>query len=336
MAALHKGGRHGDGSRRMSRGRSNQPPGEAGEPISDFIRQLEAELPYPPRVRDQVIAEVRDHLESLAARELNDRYTRPEAEARAISAFGTTEDFITRFEQQGGPTPADGSPSLGVGASVGVYVALVVAAIVWTPAREAWPAIVAAAAVFATCLSPTRRNLGPLIGGAMGAILGNVAIAHYIAFRGAGPVAPNVEQIYVWSMVIGACVGMLVGLVPRLRRDPSPLLWATVFGIAGHVVARLWLEDSPSLTSLATLATGLVLGTALGLHRIGRRLLPLALGTMIGATGGTILIPLSFRLGLPAYVSAGLILTISTIVGLLGGAATATATRRRLPHAPPT
>jgi hypothetical protein len=144
-----------------------------------------------------------------------------------------------------------------------------------------------------------RRNLGPPLGAALGAIVGNIPVAHYLIFHSPSslsqPDSALFRSITLWATAIGALCGLGIGLIPRLRNDPTPLLWATALGFGGHVVARLWLEDSPTLTGLTTLTVGLLIGGALGLHRLARRYALVPLGAMLGLTSAFLLVFLGVR-----------------------------------------
>lgn len=268
------------------------------EDISQFLTELDQALPYSQRVRAQVTREVRDHLLSLMAKAQDEGLNEREAGARALKAFGTIDQFIARFEAEGGPITADDSLTFGFGVAIGSYVGLILGATAWAFLEEPLMLITClVAGALAGVVLPVKRNLGPLVGAAMGAIFGYGAVAHYLLFQSRSSfsraISSDPRAIILWSTVIAALVGMGLGFVPRLRKDPSPLLWATALGLGGHVVARMWLEDAPTLTSMAMLLLGFAVGGALGLHALGRRYALVPLGAMMGFAVGVALFIIS-------------------------------------------
>ena len=148
------------------------------------------------------------------------------------------------------------------------------------------------AGVLAARAPVLQRNPGPAVGGAMGALAGNVAVAHYLVMN----IQPSFDETW-WDyrmITIVTTAGMTllgaaVGFIPGLRRDASPLLWATGLSIGLHVVARSWLEDHPTATGLALLGSGLIIGAIVGLQRQARRFALLPLGALFGMVVGFLL-----------------------------------------------
>lgn len=289
MDSIHRCDQRGNGCESMT-----------AKNINSFVAEMEKSLPYPDEVRAQVGSEVRDHLSSLVTRYRREGANRNDAETQALAAFGTIDDFIARFEAEGGPTIAPVPASRGFAVFVGAYVGLVLGLGVDLVLGSSFWAMglvgLVAGALGGRGLI-LRRNLGPLVGGALGAIVGNVAVAHYLFFHSeqsfSHPAA--YESIALASTLIGAIVGVGIGLIPRLRNDPSPLLWATALGFGGHVIARMWLEDFPTLMGLITLALGLLVGGALGLSGVARRYALVPLGGMLGLTAAFIFIFFGLR-----------------------------------------
>ena len=292
--------------------------------LKQFVTQLDEALPYPRHLRDQVIEEVHDHLHSLTAKARAEGLPQAEAEEKALSIFGTVEQFVDQFADQGGPVAASDSISRGFSIFVGAYVGLVLGVIVWTFVDEPLVTLVAlVGGAFAGGALLVRRSLGPLVGAAMGAILGNVAIAHYLIANSpgsfGGPDQSMSRSITLWSTVIAGLVGLGLGLIPRLRRDPAPLLWATTLALAFHVAARLWLEDFPTLTGMAMLLVGLLVGGCLGVLGAASRFTPVPLGAMLGFAAGGALLLSGVAFNLFSWLGPGAILWICPLLGAATG-----------------
>ena len=292
--------------------------------LKQFITQLDKALPYPKHLRDQVIEEVHDHLHSLTAKARAEGLPQVEAEERALSTFGTIEQFVDQFAEQGGPVAASDEISRGFSIVVGAYVGLVLGTVAWTFVGDP---LIALAALVAGALAGgavlVKRSPGPLVGAAMGAILGNIAIAHYLiansppSFGGSDP--SILRSITLWSTVIGGLVGLGLGLIPRLRRDPGPLLWATALALAFHVIARLWLEDFPTKTGLAMLFVGLLGGGCLGLQSSAARFTPMPLGAMMGFAAGAALMISGVAFNLFSSLGPGAVMWICPLLGAATG-----------------
>ena len=309
--------------------------------LDRFVNEVERSLPYPNAERDQVMHEVRDHLNSLV-KEFRKSVSQDTAEAKAIEAFGTIDDFVARFEAAGGPTLTATEPSPTFGGFAGSYVGLVLGSAAVTLINVSSPTwalaslFVLAVGALAGRSMALRRNLGPLLGAAGGAILGQVAVAHYLIFRGPGPSSPSSRTILIWTTVLGALLGFAIGLIPRLRKDPSPLLWATALGLGGHVFARL-AGGAETLTGMAPLAIGLVLGAAVGLNPSARRYSLVPLGGMLGLTLGwttflgLLLMDRYLGTSIWAYINPWVAIPIGAAIGALSGLVIAIRSQARDP-----
>ena len=258
--------------------------------IDHFLGKLDRSLPYADPLRAEVGREARDHLFALVDRYRRDGMTQSEAESRALDSFGSVDDFVTRFEAQGGPTtasvPTTGAFTIVAGAYAGIVLGIGAGLVIGVDPQgflSMTPGILGLV-LGALCGRGLilQRNLGPFLGAAMGALVGNVAIAHVLFANYQQRFGESAPPFTMWCTAIGALCGIGIGFVPRLRNDPTPLLWATALGIGGHVAARTWLESEIGVASLTTLVLGLIVGGALGLHRLARRYAPVPLGGMAG------------------------------------------------------
>lgn len=182
------------------------------------------------------------------------------------------------------------------------------------------------AGVLAARAPVLQRNPGPAVGGAMGALAGNVAVAHYLVMN----IQPSFGESW-WgprtiTMVATAgtsLLGAAVGFTPVLRRDASPLLWATGLGIGLHVVARSWLEDYPTATGLALSGVGLIIGVVVGLQQQARQFALVPLGALFGMLVGFQLFLMAMFWNIAPWMGYGASLPTKLILaGACLGAAT--------------
>jgi hypothetical protein len=77
------------------------PHGEPlGEPIEDYLDQLQASLRTTPRETRRIIAEAEDHLRQAAAEAQEGGLTRREAEEYAISSFGSVSAVVRAHDHR--------------------------------------------------------------------------------------------------------------------------------------------------------------------------------------------------------------------------------------------
>ena len=299
-------------------------------PISEYLDDLHSALPYPEPVREQVLGEARDHLLSVADQLFSNQVGRDAAERAAIERFGSVEEFVARFEASGGPVAlADPLPlTRGVPLYVGVLLGLAVASALQNPLFALLGLLLGTAA---TRLSLAARNLGPLLGCSFGLLVANLAVVPYLSQTDVG------STLGVAAIVAVACAsaGGLAGFIPRLRRDPTPLVWITGAGLFALIGARLWIQDRPTLTGIGVLAAGSILGYLVSLRKGARRYSAVPFGALGGVLAAGLILSLMPLLEeavggsvLFTVIQPGAVLAGSTVIGLVAGATAAAAQER--------
>lgn len=83
------------------------------DPIHDYLDELLRGLPYDRAASRLVLREARDHLLCTTERYQLEGVPPDEARAQAVRDFGSIDDFIQRFQDEGGPMPSrDWKPSV--------------------------------------------------------------------------------------------------------------------------------------------------------------------------------------------------------------------------------
>ena len=160
------------------------------------------------------------------------------------------------------------------------------------------------------------RNAGIIVGGGVGIVLWEIALANYLVFRGGmGPI-----DWYIGGLVAGL-VGSFVAVTLGLRGDPRQMATVGVFSVAGHVVTRLWLEDYPTAIGLVGFVMGAVVGRFIWRSGRLRESMDLVLGAVVGiAVAWTLLLPALSQRGLlwrPSVLKPVILLGAAGVMGAL-------------------